>query len=286
MVGLESVVNIINNYTLDTLPHSILLNGKEGSGKHVLSDYISDKFNLNLLDITDDLSEDLINNIYRNSSPRLYQIDLRKISEKDQNILLKLLEEPSSNTFIILLTNSLFSVLQTIQNRCFIINIENYTKEQLKCFSEDRNIQIDDKYFGNVIQTPGDIIKVDSLNIQLDVIEELVNKLINKLNIASYANTLTIVDKLNFKDEYDKIDVDFFLRLLYINSVIGYCTGDTKLYPFISIVRSTIDKLSDSRMNRRLLISHMLSQLWLEVNRWYYQSLKIRLLINLILIYR
>ena len=92
MVGLESVVNIINSYTLDTLPHSILLNGKEGSGKHVLSDYISDKFNLNLLDITDDLSEDLINNIYRNSSPRLYQIDLRKIPEKDQNILFDIFE--------------------------------------------------------------------------------------------------------------------------------------------------------------------------------------------------
>ena len=267
MVGLESTINIINNYTLDTLPHSILLNGKEGSGKHVLSDYISDKFNLNLLDITDDLSEDLINNIYRNSSPRLYQIDLRKIAEKDQNILLKLLEEPSSNTFIILLTNSLFSVLQTIQNRCFIIKIENYTKEQLKCFSEEKNIQINDKYFGSVIQTPGDIIKVDSLNIQLDVIEELVDKLINKLDIASYANTLTIVDKLNFKDEYDKIDVDFFLRLLYINSVIGYCTGDVKLYPFVQIVRSTINKLSDSRINRKLLISHMLSELWLEVKK-------------------
>ena len=84
------IIKIINNYNIDNLPHSIILCGKEGCGKHILGQYISDKFNLNVLDITDNLSEELINNIYRNSTPRLYQVDLRKITEKDQNILLKL----------------------------------------------------------------------------------------------------------------------------------------------------------------------------------------------------
>lgn len=267
MIGLDSTLSIINNYNIDNLPHSIILCGKEGCGKHILGQYISDKFNLNVLDITDNLSEELINNIYRNSTPRLYQVDLRKITEKDQNILLKLLEEPSSNTFIVLLTNSLSTVLQTIQNRCFIINVKPYKFDDLKNITKEKNITIDDKYIGSVIETPGDLIKIDSLNIKLNDIEDLVNKIIDKLSIASYANTLSIVNKLNFKDEYDKIDVDFFLRLLYINSVISYCSGNTNLYSFIKIVKSSINKLNDSRLNKRLLVSHMLSELWLEVKK-------------------
>ena len=79
--GLDYLTSKFDSYTLDTLPHSILIIGKEGSGKHVISKYLSDKFNLNLLDISDNLSDELIDNIYRDVSPRFYLVDLRKITE-------------------------------------------------------------------------------------------------------------------------------------------------------------------------------------------------------------
>ena len=89
IVGLNSILDKIDTYSLDTLPHSIILLGKEGSGKHVISKYIGSRFNLDVLDISENLSEELIYNIYRYPSPRLYLVDLRLITEKDQNILLK-----------------------------------------------------------------------------------------------------------------------------------------------------------------------------------------------------
>lgn len=267
IVGLDYLLDKIDKYTLDTLPHSIILNGKEGSGKHVLSKYLSDKFNLGLLDISEDLSEELINNIYRNPSPRLYIVDLRKITEKEQNVMLKLFEEPSANTFVIVLTNSLFNVLPTILNRGQVINIENYLKNDLIDFCKECNIQIDEKYLSTVVETPGDILKIQNLNVNLNAISDLVDKIVNKLDIASYANTLTIVNKLNFKDEYDKIDVDFFLKSLYFNSVESYIQGNSKVLNLIDIVIKTIRKLVDTRLNKKVLITHMLSEMWLEVRK-------------------
>lgn len=267
IIGLDYLLNKIDSYTLDTLPHSIILVGKEGSGKHVVSNYISNKFNLGLLDISEDLSEELIYNIYRNSSPRLYMVDLRNITDKEQNILLKLFEEPSSNTFVILLANTLFSILPTILNRGYVINIDKYNKQDLIKYGENHNIKVDSKYIGSVVETPGDIQKIYSYNIDLTKIEDLTDKIINKLDIASYANTLTIVDKLNFKDEYDKIDVGFFLKTLYYNSVKSYTEGNNKVFKLIEVIIKNMRKLNDTRLNKKILISHMLSEMWLEVRK-------------------
>lgn len=270
--GLDYLTSKFDAYTLDTLPHSILIIGKEGSGKHVISNYLSDKFNLNLLDISDDLSDELIDNIYRDVSPRFYLVDLRKITEKEQNILLKLFEEPSANAYIILLANSTFSVLPTILNRGQIFNINIYDKATLMEFAKEKDVKVDMRYFGNVIETPGDIKKLYSSNVSMDTITDLTNKIINKINIASYANTLTIVNKLNFKDEYDKIDVDFFLKTLYYNSAEECIKGNDKAYTIYSNVGETLRKLTDTRLNKRILVTHMLSEIWLEAKRWNYAN--------------
>lgn len=267
IIGLDYLLNKIDNYTLDTLPHSMILIGKDGAGKHVVSSYISNKFNLGILDITDELSEELIYNIYKNPSLRLYLVDLRKITDKDQNILLKLFEEPSDNSFVILLANNKFNILSTILNRGMIFNISEYSKEDLEYFIKIHNLKIDSKYIGNILETPGDILKIDSLNIDMGQITILVDKIIHKLNIASYANTMTIINKLNFKDEFDKIDVDFFLKLLYNNSVKEYINGNKDVLKLINIISENIKKLKDTRLNKKILISHMLSQMWLEVRK-------------------
>ena len=108
----------------------------------------------------------------------------------------------------------------------------------------------------------------------MNAITDLVDKIINKINIASYANTLTIVNKLNFKDEYDKIDVDFFLKTLYYNSAEECIKGNDKAYTIYSNVGETLRKLTDTRLNKRILVTHMLSEIWLEAKRWNYASWK------------
>lgn len=254
-----------DHYTLDTLPHSIILTGKEGSGKRTLTRYLSDKFNLNLLDISDVLDDELINNIYRNPSPRLYEIDLRKITDKAQNVLLKLFEEPSANTFIVLIANDTTGILPTILNRGKVFNIGIYDKEYLMKFAKEKEIDIPENYFGSIIETPGDITRIYSNNVNLNAIKDLTDKIINKLSIASYPNTLSIIDKLNFKEEYDKIDVDFFLKVLKFDCLDAYINGNKKAINLFNIVNNRLLRLNDSRLNKQILVTNMLTELWYEV---------------------
>ncbi len=46
------------------------------------------------------------------------------LTEEAQNSLLKILEEPSNNTIIILITNNTEELLNTIRSRCLIINLQ------------------------------------------------------------------------------------------------------------------------------------------------------------------
>ncbi len=53
-----------------------------------------------------------------------------------QNALLKLLEEPPNNTYIILTTTNSETLLPTIHSRCQIVTLKDYKKETISEFSE------------------------------------------------------------------------------------------------------------------------------------------------------
>ena len=61
--------------------------------------------------------------------PKIYIIDSSTISIKEQNIILKFVEEPLKNSYIIILKNS--KLLPTILNRCQKWKFEAYSKEEL-----------------------------------------------------------------------------------------------------------------------------------------------------------
>ena len=59
IVGQDNLIKKLNNYTLDTFPHSIILSGEEASGKHMISNYISENIlKLPLIDISDKINSE------------------------------------------------------------------------------------------------------------------------------------------------------------------------------------------------------------------------------------
>ena len=48
IIGQTKLINRINSFTIDSLPHSILMIGDLGCGKHTLCKYIADKFGLEI----------------------------------------------------------------------------------------------------------------------------------------------------------------------------------------------------------------------------------------------
>ena len=78
MIGQEKLINQIDKLTLDTFPHSTMLVGDLGSGKHTICDYITNKFGLPKFDITDKISQETIEEIYTKVEPIFYIIDALK----------------------------------------------------------------------------------------------------------------------------------------------------------------------------------------------------------------
>lgn len=259
MVGQKVLLNKLNNYNINTFPRSVILIGEEGSGKHLISEYIKDNIlKLPLLDITQNISNEYIDEIYRNPKPVIYLIDVNDMTEKEQNILLKFIEEPLKNAFIILLVDNKNNLLNTVYNRCISFELDFYTKEELNTFLEDKT---NAELILNVLRTPGKILN-NNLN-NITEIYDICSKIISKLNVATYANTLTISNKINFKDEYNKFDLDIFLDTLIYCLLTKYKEEDNSMYLKMYLLAiENRKKLIDKRINRQHFMDNFLTQLW------------------------
>ncbi len=183
MVGQKQLLSQLDKYTIDTFPRSVLISGDEGAGKHLLVEYLaSNILKLPVVDITDNLSLEVIENIYLSVNPSIYLINLNNITDKTQNILLKLLEEPLSHSFIILIANSGINILSTILNRCIKIYMDKYSKEELESIAGK---PLDDITL-SILNTPGKLkyLEHSSLENMLDVC----HKIVSKLNIIRFDN--------------------------------------------------------------------------------------------------
>ena len=90
MIGQLKLLSKLNTYTASTFPHSTIFVGKQGSGKHTVVNYLANRLNIDIVDITENLSLDTIMDIYIDPIPKLYIVDCNNITEANQNILLKL----------------------------------------------------------------------------------------------------------------------------------------------------------------------------------------------------
>lgn len=261
MIGQVNLLKKLNSYTIDNFPHSSLILGEEGSGKHTLSMYIKDNIlKLPLLDITENISDEYIDMIYRNPNPSIYLINMSKMMEKEQNILLKFIEEPLQNAFIILLCENVNNLLNTIYNRCVVFEMELYKKDELSQFISSHQ---DKDLILSVLRTPGKILNTNLSNIR--AIYDLCDKMVDKLSIANFSNTLTISSKINYKDEYNKFDINIFFDMLIYTLYNKYLNeNNKKILDMYLLTVNARKKLLDKRVNKELFVQNFLTKLWKE----------------------
>ena len=202
---------IFNKINFNNLSHGIILNGPEGIGKSILAKEISKKlivkeddfkstnlFNLNThpdffllnkdkiltkhISLRDKEWDDELGNRnvidFLSITPSISNnkvallMNAHTMNEVSQNALLKSLEEPAPNTFIILLTNRSNSLLQTIYSRCQIINMPSLTDNEINEILELYFTILNPKIF---IDMCSDDLKkffnVDNLNLNFDYIK-------------------------------------------------------------------------------------------------------------------
>lgn len=258
MIGQTKLVSKLKSYSIATLPHSILLVGEQGCGKHELVRFMSEHFSISVKDITDDISLETIENIYISSSVCIYTIDVTKINEKQQNIILKFLEEPTNNTYIVLMSTSKSIILDTVINRCVTFEFEAYTRDDLLQFlSFDADV---DKLL-YYCHTPGQILNttVEKLNATI----ELADNIIDNIRRARYTNIFKITEKLNIKDSADKIDISLLYNVLSERLFLKYVDNhDKTLYKMYEALSESHKKFIDTRYNSEYLMDSLFDDLW------------------------
>tara|TARA_B100001175_G_scaffold174360_1_gene148105 strand:- start:12023 stop:12991 length:969 start_codon:yes stop_codon:yes gene_type:complete len=278
--------DIFNNINLKNLHHGTIITGPEGLGKKLLAKEIAIKLllnktsNLENIDLIEannhpdlfllDKEKILLHNItyrknkwddekgQRNINDFLSitpSIAINKVAiitnaqtmnDESQNALLKSLEEPAPNTFIILTTNRPKSLLQTIYSRCQVINVPP--------------------------------LKLNHLN------EWLIGKGItevNATNFPTFATPLSIFKDIennkhmNFND-FIKIISDFIENKSDINKSIKNITNlDVNLIMKINYLIEFLKIILKAR-----LLSEDLSGIYLKYNSSNFNNLKISNLLN------
>lgn len=257
MIGQEKLKKELFSQSLQYSHKTVLLLGEYGCGKHTLAKEYAEHLNIPLVDITEDISLELLETIQFSSLLSLYLIDLDKLTEQSQNVILKFIEEPADTAYIILLSSNENRVIPTVLNRCYKCKFEDYTREELVQIT---GIELSDEIL-DVCTTPGQIRLVSGYYTKL---KDLCLTIVNKLSKAAFSNALSIADKINYKDEYDKFDLEVFLKVLKRELFISYLQGNNSALKLYNIIGVETQKLIDFRLNKEIFMQHLITLLWKE----------------------
>ena len=257
--GQEKLTNTFQNMTIDELPHTFMLLGENGCGKHTLSKEIAKLFYLEYEDISTTITNELIMEIETIKIPTLYVLNINELN--DQNIILKFIEDYKEFVYVCVLCDNKNLLLETIANRCIIYEFERYTIEFLKddptyVLASDENKEI----ILNICTTIGQM--QDVVNQDIKGLNDLTLKIIDKTQDANFPNLLTLVSKFNYKDYYDKYDVNTFFKLMLFN-LKNKCKLDIKYYDRYMLTQEYYKRLlKHNRLNKENFISQYLIKFW------------------------
>ena len=255
IIGQDKVIKFIDSNNISTIPRTIMLEGSYGSGKHSICQYISNSYGIEIEDISDNLTYEKIEQITFTVEPRLYIIDTNNITVKNENAILKFLEEPLKNALIVLLTENKYSLLDTIINRCHLITLNKYKQEVLEQFITDNSNR---DMLLKICTTPGDIISMQDNSLP-DMLN-LCNKIFDSIHKATYANALTISDKMAYKNEKDKYNFKLFFKLLNIVAFDRYCSNVSSVEDY-KLTNEYYNRLSIKNIDKKMLFENYLLKL-------------------------
>ena len=189
----------------------------------------------------------------------LFIDNAENLTISSQNALLKILEEPPENTYIIIQSNRYKCLNQTIYSRCQMIHFNNLSQDELHTWAEDILQNKNDKSIIPSYMTPkkisqlienGSFQDLKELNFYLD---SLFNKGIN----GKVINNVIELD-IEFNEKLNYI-IDFALSISK--------TGTSNIHPVR--LSDYIEQLSDFRedlfeinsLNQRYALNHLLLQI-------------------------
>ena len=241
IIGHKNIISSINNRNLNgSFSHANLIVGNDGIGKSIIAKYLSNQIikvrdNAESVDIvkyypsSSSFGVDDVRNIINEVSKKPYEGDKKvlilykcdKLTTQAQNALLKTIEEPPKGVYLILLSDSLETILDTIKSRCQIYKLTPLTKEEILIYINDNytNLTSEDEKAALAYSAgiPGKVDRfIDDKNLKnlRDICIELFEDILNREQgiVLKYGELLK-----NSKD--DKIEL-LNILLSYIRDIM------------------------------------------------------------------
>lgn len=215
ITGQKKIVAQLSDYTLATMPSTIMLLGPRGGGKTFITERFSKKLGIPMVEITSATTAEELIDYGQHYETRLYHIDLVGMTEKAQNKFLKFIEEPSAKVKVILEAESEVGILPTILNRCQRFTLEPYTIEELQSFTWAPRTS--DTLVYEFCSTPGQLLELaetDCFKNLYALCQSIIDRFPTSVE-AEYARAMSICTKIvNKKSNNKKFDLNMFLDML------------------------------------------------------------------------
>ena len=241
-IGFENIINgFMKRADKDTLSHAHIISGPEGIGKSI----VARMFAMKILGKTEEhnyadiihyksnkasLGIDEVRKIIEEVSKKPYEGDKKviiihggdKLTIQAQNAMLKTIEEPPKGVYIILLTESLELLLDTIKSRCQVYKLTPLSKEDMIKYISKSGETDKNKISAALAYAEGIPGKADRLinDESLDKLRDLIMGLLNQVNNK---NESLVLEYENILSKY-KTEKDEILNLLssVIRDIIVY----------------------------------------------------------------
>ena len=145
-----------------------------------------------------------------NEKPRFVLIDnIENLNKNSINALLKILEEPISNTYFFLINNNSKKILPTLLSRCINFKVSLSNKESLEIAKKLLNVNLNEVINENLINhysTPGNIFRLVQLG-------KIFKYNLSTLNLKEFL-------KIFIKEKHYKKDV--FFKYLFFDLIESY----------------------------------------------------------------
>lgn len=174
IIGHESIKRQINNsIDLGMFSHAHLIIGENGLGKrliargialkllnkkvdHQYADIIefrvaANKQSIGIKDVVDNIIDEVNKRPYEGDKKIIIIYEAHKMTTEAQNAFLKTIEEPPQGVFIILLSETLEGILDTIKSRCQIHKLQRLSFQDMKIFLAARFPNLNAKEIKTII---------------------------------------------------------------------------------------------------------------------------------------
>lgn len=264
LIGQKKLLQQLNSYTLETVPHSLMLIGEQGCGKRTFITNLANNLDLELVNISDNCTDTDIAEYIICPIPKMYLIDLRQFLEKDQNKFLKFIEEPSDTCFISVVTNSEIGVLDTILNRCIKLHFAQYTFEELKEIASVFHPNFNELDY-QICRTPGKLFELDDA--ATPKLKALCEQIVSVKAPVKYGHILELYTKINCFENYDQFGFDAFLNMLAYVAFSKFSKDkDERSYNIYKTTADFLKKLTIApRVNKHDFLLYFFTVLYNEV---------------------